>query len=371
MKKKIALITGVTGQDGSYLSEFLIKKKYIVHGIIRKSSSFNTARVDHIYQSPNIRNRNFFLHYGDLSDASNLSKIIENILPDEIYNLAAQSHVGTSFNIPEYTSNVNALGPLRILEIIKSLKKKKKIKFYQASTSELYGLISEKKQSEKSKFNPLSPYATSKLYAYWITKNYREAYDIFASNGILFNHESPRRGRTFVTKKITSTLAKIYFGLESKLLLGNLDSLRDWGHAKDYAEMQWKILQHKKPDDFVISTDFQCSVRKFAEKTARQLGFDISWKGKGIHEIGKVGKIKKKISKFCKIKEGDKIIFVSKNYFRPLDVENLWGDSSKARRVLKWKPKYSLDNLVKEMVHTDVDEAYKEFRLKYLDAKKY
>ena len=369
MKKKIALITGVTGQDGSYLSEFLIKKKYIVHGIIRKSSSFNTARIDHIYQGPNSKNKNFFLHYGDLSDASNLSKIIESILPDEIYNLAAQSHVGTSFNIPEFTSNVNALGPLRILEIIKSLKKTKNIKFYQASTSELYGLVSEKKQSEKSKFNPLSPYATSKLYAYWITRNYRDAYNIFASNGILFNHESPRRGRTFVTKKITSTLAKIYFGLENELLLGNLDSLRDWGHAKDYAEMQWKILQYKKPEDFVISTDFQCSVREFAEKTAKHLGFEILWKGKGLKEKGIVGKIKKKISKFSKIKEGDKIISVNKNYFRPLDVENLWGDSSKARKILKWKPKYSLDSLVKEMINLDIDEAYKEFRIKHLDAK--
>ena len=367
MKKKIALITGVTGQDGSYLAEFLIKKKYDVHGIIRKSSSFNTSRIDHIYQGPDSKKRNFFLHYGDLSDASNLSKTIESILPDEIYNLAAQSHVGTSFNIPEYTSNVNALGPLRILEIIKSLKNKKKIKFYQASTSELYGTVDEKKQSEKSNFNPLSPYATAKLYAYWITKNYREAYKIFASNGILFNHESPRRGRTFVTKKITSTLSKIYYGLEKKLLLGNLDSLRDWGHAKDYAEMQWKILQHKKADDFVISTDFQCSVRKFAEKAAKELGFRILWKGKGLNEKGYVEKLNKSLSKLCKIKEGDEIIVVSKKYFRPLDVENLWGDSSKARKILKWKPKYSLDNLVKEMVKTDLDEAYKEFRLKHFD----
>ena len=323
MKKKIALITGITGQDGSYLSEFLIKKGYQIHGIIRKSSSFNTSRIDHIYQSPNEKKRNFFLHYGDLSDASNLSKIIENILPDEIYNLAAQSHVGTSFNIPEYTSNVNALGPLRILEIIKSLSKKKKIKFYQASTSELYGIINQKKQNEQSKFNPISPYATSKLYAYWITRNYREAYNIFASNGILFNHESPRRGRTFVTKKITSTLSKIYFGLEKKLILGNLDSLRDWGHAKDYAEMQWKILQHKKADDFVISTDYQCSVRDFIEKASVELGFSISWKGRGLNEKAYVKKIKKKLSNMCKLKEGMEIISVSKKYFRPLDVDNL------------------------------------------------
>ena len=369
MKKKIALITGVTGQDGSYLSEFLIKKKYIVHGIIRKSSSFNTSRIDHIYQSPNVKKRNFFLHYGDLSDASNLSKIIESVLPDEIYNLAAQSHVGTSFNIPEYTSNINALGPLRILEIIKSLSNKKKIKFYQASTSELYGMISQRKQSEKSKFNPLSPYATSKLYGYWITRNYREAYNIFASNGILFNHESPRRGRTFVTKKITTTLSKIYFGLENKLLLGNLESLRDWGHAKDYAEMQWKILQHKKPDDFVIATDFQCSVRKFVEKTAKEMGFTIKWKGKGLKEKGIVNKINKKLSKYCKIKEGNEIISVNKRYFRPLDVKNLLGDSTKARRELKWKPKYSLDQLVKEMVNNDFNEAYNQFRLKNINEK--
>ena len=369
MKKKIALITGVTGQDGSYLSEFLIQKKYIVHGIIRKSSSFNTSRIDHIYQSPNVKKRNFFLHYGDLSDASNLSKIIESILPDEIYNLAAQSHVGTSFNIPEYTSNVNALGPLRILEIIKSLRNKKKIKFYQASTSELYGMISQKKQSEKSKFNPLSPYATSKLYGYWITRNYREAYNIFASNVILFNHESPRRGITFVTRKITTTLSKIYFGLEKKLLLGNLESLRDWGHAKDYAEMQWKILQHKKPDDFVIATDFQCSVRKFVEKTAKEMGFTINWKGKGLKEKGIVNKINKRLSKHCKIKEGNEIISVNKRYFRPLDVENLLGDSTKARKELKWKPKYSLDQLVKEMVNNDFNEAYNEFRLKNINEK--
>jgi GDPmannose 4,6-dehydratase len=366
MKKKIALITGVTGQDGSYLSEFLIKKKYEVHGIIRKSSSFNTSRIDHIYQSPSSKKKNFFLHYGDLSDASNLSKIIESILPDEIYNLAAQSHVGTSFHIPEYTSNVNALGPLRILEIIRSLKNKKKIKFYQASTSELYGMVSEKKQNENSNFNPISPYATAKLYAYWITRNYREAYNIFASNGILFNHESPRRGRTFVTKKITYTLSKIYFGIDNNLFLGNLDSLRDWGHARDYAEMQWKILQHKKADDFVISTDFQCSVRKFAEKVANELGFKILWKGKGLNEKGYVEKINKNLSKFCKIKKGDEIILVSKKYFRPLDVENLWGDSSKARKILKWKPKYSLDHLVKEMVKTDFNEAYNDFRLKHL-----
>ena len=370
MKRKIALITGVTGQDGSYLSEFLIKKKYIVHGIIRKSSSFNTGRIDHIYQSPNSSKRNFFLHYGDLSDASNLSKIIESILPDEIYNLAAQSHVGTSFNIPEYTSNVNALGPLRILEIIKSLNKKKKIKFYQASTSELYGLVSDKKQSENSKFHPRSPYASSKLYAYWITKNYRDAYGIFASNGILFNHESPRRGRTFVTKKITSSLSKIYFGLENKLLIGNLDSLRDWGHAKDYAEMQWKILQYKKADDFVISTDFQCSVRKFAEKTAKELGFTIKWKGKGLNEKGYVKKIYKKLTKHCKIREGKEIISVDKRYFRPLDVESLRGNSSKARKILKWKPKYSLKSLVKEMVKNDFNEAQNEFRLKHINEKK-
>ena len=340
MKKKIALITGVTGQDGSYLAEFLIKKKYIVHGIIRKSSSFNTSRIDHIYQSPNVKKRNFFLHYGDLSDASNLSKIIESILPDEIYNLAAQSHVGTSFNIPEYTSNVNALGPLRILEIINSLSNKKKIKFYQASTSELYGMISQKKQSEKSKFNPLSPYATSKLYAYWITRNYREAYNIFASNGILFNHESPRRGGTFVTKKITTSLTKIYFGLEKTLLLGNLESLRDWGHAQDYVKAMWLILQQKKPDDFVIATGKQYSVKDFINLVSEKLNMKIIWKGKGKKEKG-----------FYKNKE---TICVDDKYFRPSEVESLLGDASKAFKILNWKPKHNINTLVDDMIESEL-----------------
>ena len=355
MKKKIALITGITGQDGSYLAELLLKKSYIVHGVIRKSSSFNTSRIDHIYESPSLKNRKFILHYGDLSDSLSLEKIINNISPDEIYNLGAQSHVATSFILPEYTSNINALGVLRILEIIKN--KKKKIKLYQASTSELYGLINKKKQNEETRFYPRSPYGISKLFGYWIIRHYREAYNIFASNGILFNHESPRRGHTFVTKKITLGLTKICFGLQNELVLGNLNSLRDWGHAKDYAEMQWKILQHKKADDFVISTNHQISVRKFAELVANKIGFSISWKGKGLNEKGYVSKIYNRINKYNKLRVGQNVIKIDKKYFRALDVENLRGDSSKAKKILKWKPKYNLDSLIEDMVNEDMKEA--------------
>lgn len=368
--KKIALITGITGQDGSYLAELLIKKNYIVHGIIRRSSSFNTGRIETIYQSPTVKNKKLYLHYGDLTDSLSLSKLIKKIMPDEVYNLAAQSHVGVSFDLPEYTANVNALGTLRILEEIKNLRKKKTIKFYQASTSELFGQIQEKRQNEKTKFYPLSPYATSKLYAFWITKNYREAYNIFACNGILFNHESPRRGGTFVTKKITSELSNIYFGLEKYLLLGNIYSKRDWGHAKDYAFMQWKMLQLKKPEDFVISTDYSITVKDFVNKTAKQLGFSINWKGKKLNEKGFVGKIFKNLDPNCKLKAGQLIIKIHKNYFRPLDVTVLKGDSRKAKKILKWKPVINIDNLVEEMTMDDFNKAKKEFLVRSFNEKK-
>ena len=367
MKKK-ALITGVTGQDGSYLAELLLKKNYEVHGIIRKSSSFNTARIEQIYQGPTAKYKNFILHYGDLSETSNIDSVIADIMPDEIYNLAAQSHVAVSFKIPEYTSNINALGTLRILETIRKHSNKKKIKFYQASTSELYGDTNSKLQNENTPFAPNSPYASAKLFAYWITRNYRDSYGVFASNGILFNHESPRRGETFVTRKVTSTLSKIYYGLENKLILGNLDSIRDWGHAKDYAEMQWKILQHSKPDDFVVSTSKKCNVRDFIKKVTLKMGFEIAWKGKGLKEFGSVKKIINK-DENCKIKKDQKIIIISKKYFRPNDVNYLRGDSSKARKILNWKPKYSLQGLIDEMVDSDMRTAQEQYSLKDFNEK--
>ena len=367
MKKK-ALITGITGQDGSYLAEFLIKKKYEVHGVIRKSSIFNTERIEHIYQGPNIRKKKLFLHYGDLSESSSLLSIIEKVMPDEIYNLGAQSHVAVSFQIPEYTANINGLGVLRILEIIR--KSKKKIKFYQASTSELFGDTSSTNfQNEKTPLLPKSPYATSKLFAYWTVKNYRDSYNIFASNGILFNHESPRRGQTFVTKKITQGISNIYFGLDKILLLGNLDSIRDWGHAKDYAEMQWRILQHNKADDFVISTNKKCSVRNFVNKVCKKVGFEIGWKGEGLKEKGYVKKINKKYSD-CKLKVNQTIIKIDKRYLRPNDVTFLRGNSLKAKKILKWKPKISLDELIKEMVDYDFLKSRSKFYLKNLNEKK-
>ena len=292
---KKALIFGITGQDGSYLAEFLLKKKYIVHGVKRRSSSINTFRIDHIYQDPHEKKRNFFLHYGDITDSTSVSKIIELIRPNEIYNLAAQSHVAVSFEVPEYTANADALGALRILEAIKFHKLEKKTKFYQAGTSEMYGKVQETPQSEKTNFYPLSPYGVAKLYAHWITKNYREAYNIFGSNGILFNHESPRRGETFVTKKIVSALVKIKMGKQKKLFLGNLDSRRDWGHAKDYVEAMWKILQQKKPDDFVIATGKQFSIRQFVNLVSKKLNMDIHWKGRGINEVGYDNMSKKQI----------------------------------------------------------------------------
>ena len=336
MKK--ALIFGVTGQDGSYLSEILLKKNYEVHGVKRRSSSLNTARIDHIYQDPHEKKLKFILHYGDVTDSTSVSKIIKSVKPDEIYNLAAQSHVAVSFEVPEYTANADALGALRILEAIKFHGLEKKTKFYQAGTSEMYGKIQEKKQNEKTPFYPLSPYGVAKLYAHWITVNYREAYGIFASNGILFNHESPRRGETFVTKKIIKGLCDIKKGKIKKIYLGNLESKRDWGHAKDYCYAMWKILQHKKPDDFVIATGNQISVKSFVNLAAKKLKINIKWIGKGINQKG------------IDIQTNKVIVQCDKKYFRPLDVVNLLGDSKKARAKLDWKPSYNLSRLIDEMV---------------------
>jgi GDPmannose 4,6-dehydratase len=360
MRRKIALITGITGQDGSYLAEFLIKKNYIVHGIVRRSSSINTSRIDHIYQNPQIKKRNFILHFGDLTDSSKIIELIHKIKPTEIYNLGAQSHVAVSFQIPEYTANVNSLGCLRILEAIRYLGFEKKIKFYQASTSELYGLIQNKQQSEKTNFNPRSPYAVSKLFSYWITRHYREAYGIFACNGILFNHESPRRGETFVTRKITLGLAKIYYGVTDKLYMGNLDAYRDWGHAKDFVEMQWKILQQKNPEDFVIATGVSYSVRDLIEYCVKILGIDIEWKNKGLKEVGIIKKIfKPTLNK--RLKLGATIIKVDKRYFRPLEVDELLGDARKAQKKLKWRPKYNFKKLINEMMECDLSIVKKKY----------
>ena len=342
MKKK-ALIFGVTGQDGSYLSELLIKKKYEVHGVKRRSSSINTKRIDHIYQDPHLKKRNFILHYGDVTDSTSVSEIVNKIKPHEIYNLAAQSHVAVSFEVPEYSANADALGTLRILEAIKFHNLKKKTKFYQAGTSEMFGRVQTVPQNEKTPFYPLSPYGVAKVYAHWITKNYREAYNIFASNGILFNHESPRRGETFVTKKIVSALCKIKFGKQKKLFLGNLNSKRDWGHAKDYCYAMWLILQYKRPDDFIIATGKQYSIKQFINFTANQLNMKIKWKGKGLSEKGYNHK-------------NEVIIECDKNYLRPLDVNTLLGNSSKARKLLKWKPKININSLIKEMIDEELRE---------------
>jgi GDPmannose 4,6-dehydratase len=337
---KTALITGITGQDGAYLAEFLINKGYIVHGIKRRSSSINTARIDHLYQDPHEMPQKFILHYGDLTDATCLIRIIQEVQPDEIYNLAAQSHVAVSFEEPEYTANSDALGPLRILEAIRILKLEKKTKYYQASTSELYGLTKQNPQNEKTPFYPRSPYGVAKLYAYWITVNYREAYGIFACNGILFNHESPVRGETFVSRKITMALARIKLGLQKSLYLGNLNSMRDWGHAKDYVEAQWLMLQQIQPEDFVIATGEQYSVRDFVNLAAKNLDMKINWKGKGIDEVG--------------IINDQEIIKVDPRYFRPTEVENLLGDFSKAKNKLGWAPKITFEQLVQEMVDKDL-----------------
>ena len=337
MKKKIALIFGVTGQDGSYLAEILLKKNYIVHGVKRRSSSINTFRVDHIYQDPHDKNYRFRLHYGDITDSLSVSNVIKKTKPDEIYNLAAQSHVAVSFEVPEYTANADALGALRILEAIKFHKLEKKTKFYQAGTSEMYGKVQSSPQNEKTSFYPLSPYGVAKLYAHWITKNYREAYNIYACNGILFNHESPRRGETFVTKKIVSALCRIKENKQKKLYLGNLNSKRDWGHAKDYCLAMWKILQQKKPDDYVIATGKQYSIKQFINLTAKKLKMKINWRGKGIKEKGYN-------------ENGKAIIECDKNYLRPLDVNTLLGDAKKARYKLKWKPSIKIETLIEEMI---------------------
>ena len=343
MSIKKAIITGITGQDGSYLAEFLLSKGYEVHGIKRRSSSFNTQRIDHLYQDPHENNKRFILHYGDLTDSTNLIRILQNVQPDEIYNLGAQSHVAVSFETPEYTANCDALGTLRILEAIRILKLTKKTKFYQASTSELYGKVQEVPQKETTPFYPRSPYGVAKLYAYWITVNYREAYGIYACNGILFNHESPRRGETFVTKKIVSAMCKIKLNKQKKLFLGNLYAKRDWGHAKDYVEAMWKMLQQKKPDDFIIATGKQYSIKQFISFVAKELNMKISWSGKGLNEKGKD-------------QTGRVIIQIDKNYLRPLDVNTLLGSAKKARKILKWKPKVNITQLVKEMVEQEIQD---------------
>lgn len=352
---KVALISGITGQDGSYLAELLLEKGYVVHGIKRRASSFNTQRVDHIYQDPHIENARLTLHYGDLSDTSNLIRIIQETRPDEIYNLGAQSHVAVSFESPEYTADVDALGTLRILEAIRILGLEKRTRFYQASTSELYGLVQETPQKETTPFYPRSPYAVAKLYAYWITVNYREAYGLYACNGILFNHESPRRGETFVTRKITRGLANIAQGLDSCLYMGNLDALRDWGHAKDYVRMQWLMLQQDKPEDFVIATGVQYSVRQFIQWAAEELGVVLRFSGKGVDEQGIVQSING--IKAPALKVGDVVVRVDPRYFRPTEVETLLGDPSKAKQKLGWVPEITVQQMCGEMIASDLAQA--------------
>jgi GDPmannose 4,6-dehydratase len=358
---KVALITGVTGQDGSYLAEFLLEKGYMVHGIKRRSSSINTERIDHIYEDPHIENARFKLHYGDLTDSSNLIRIVQETQPDEIYNLGAQSHVAVSFESPEYTADVDAIGTLRLLEAIRILGLDKKTKFYQASSSELYGCIKESPQRESTPFYPRSPYAVAKLYAYWIVVNYREAYGIYACNGILFNHESPRRGETFVTRKITRGLCNIAQGLEKCLYMGNLEATRDWGHAKDYVRMQWMMLQQEKPEDFVIATGIQYSVREFIIWSATELGIELQFEGKGINEIGKVISVKGDQAPALKI--GDIIIRINSRYFRPTEVNSLLGDSKKAKEKLDWKPIINAREVCSEMIRYDLVEARKNVLL--------
>lgn len=354
---KVALITGVTGQDGSYLAEFLLEKGYEVHGIKRRSSSLNTQRVDHIYQDVHAANARFVLHYGDLSDSSNLTRIISDVRPTEVYNLGAQSHVAVSFESPEYTADVDALGTLRILEALRFLGMQDNARFYQASTSELFGLVQETPQKETTPFYPRSPYAVAKLYSYWITVNYRESYGMYACNGILFNHESPRRGETFVTRKITRGLANIAHGLESELYMGNMDALRDWGHAKDYVRMQWLMLQQDKPEDFVIATGKQCSVRQFIEWSAEELGIQIRFEGEGVEEVGIVESVQGDLAPA--VKPGQTIIRVDSRYFRPAEVETLLGDASKAREKLSWVPEIGVREMCSEMVLSDLDIARK------------
>jgi GDPmannose 4,6-dehydratase len=345
--KKIALLTGITGQDGAYLADFLLNRGYIVHGVKRRSSLFNTDRIDHLYQDPHVSERNFVLHYGDLTDSTNLIRIIQQVQPDEIYNLAAMSHVAVSFETPEYTANADGIGTLRILEAIRILGLESKVRFYQASTSELYGYVQETPQRETTPFYPRSPYAVAKLYGYWITVNYREAYGLYACNGILFNHESPIRGETFVTRKITRALARIKLGLQDCLYLGNLDALRDWGHARDYVEAQWLILQQEKPEDFVIATGVQRKVRDFVNAAAQELGIYIAWSGRGVEETGTD-------------QHGKVIVRVDPRYFRPTEVDSLLGDPSKAREKLGWQPKTGFDELVAEMVREDLKSAERD-----------
>ncbi|WP_027849701.1 GDP-mannose 4,6-dehydratase [Marinospirillum minutulum] len=360
MKK--ALITGVTGQDGSYLAELLLEKGYQVHGIKRRASSFNTQRVDHIYQDPHVDNQNFILHYGDLTDSSNLTRILQEVQPDEVYNLGAQSHVAVSFESPEYTADVDAMGTLRILEAIRLLGLEKKTRFYQASTSELYGLVQETPQKETTPFYPRSPYAVAKLYAYWITVNYRESYGMFACNGTLFNHESPRRGETFVTRKITRGLANIAQGLETCIYMGNLDALRDWGHAKDYVRMQWLMLQQDKPEDFVIATGVQHSVRQFIDWSAKELGITLRFEGKGLDEQAIVEKIEGGCAPAVKV--GDVLVRIDPRYFRPAEVESLLGDPSLAKAKLGWEPEITVQEMCAEMVAEDLKVAQRHALLK-------
>ncbi len=363
MNKK-ALITGITGQDGAYLAEFLLEKGYEVHGIKRRTSLFNTDRIDHLYQDPHEENRRFILHHGDMTDSSSLIRIIQRVQPDEIYNLAAQSHVAVSFEEPEYTANSDALGTLRLLEAIRILNLTDKTRFYQASTSELFGKVQEVPQTEKTPFYPRSPYAVAKLYAYWIVVNYREAYGMYACNGILFNHESPIRGETFVTRKITRALARIVLGLQDCLYLGNLDAKRDWGHAKDYVEMQWLMLQQDEPDDFVIATGEQHSVREFVELAAKELGIILRWEGAGIDEVGIIDELRPEESdidlKKSGLKPGKTIVRVDPRYFRPTEVETLLGNPEKARKKLGWRPRTTFNELVKEMVRSDLEEARRD-----------
>ncbi|WP_415878806.1 GDP-mannose 4,6-dehydratase [Methylomonas sp. TEB] len=362
MSRKKALITGITGQDGSYLAEFLLEKGYEVHGIKRRSSLFNTERVDHIYQDPHIKDPQFFLHYGDLTDSSNLTRILSEIRPDEVYNLGAMSHVAVSFESPEYTADVDGMGTLRLLEAIRFLGMEKTTRFYQASTSELYGLVQEIPQRETTPFYPRSPYAVAKLYAYWITVNYREAYGMYACNGILFNHESPRRGETFVTRKITRGLSNIAIGLDKCLYMGNMDSLRDWGHAKDYVRMQWMMLQQDQPEDFVIATGVQYSVRQFIEMSAKELGVTIRWEGAGVEEKGYVEAITG--DKAPGMAVGQNIVAIDPRYFRPAEVETLLGDPTNAKNKLGWVPQITLQEMVSEMVAYDLEQAQKHALLK-------
>jgi len=349
--KKVALITGITGQDGAYLADLLLKKDYLVHGIKRRSSSFNTTRIDHLYQDPHIDKRNFVLHHGDLTDSTNMIRIIQEVQPDEIYNLAAQSHVMVSFETPEYTANADALGTLRILEAIRLLGLSDKTRFYQASTSELYGMVQEVPQNEKTPFYPRSPYGVAKLYAYWITVNYREAYNIFACNGILFNHESPIRGETFVTRKITRAAARISLGVQERLYLGNLDSKRDWGHADDYVEGMWRIMQHDKPDDFVLATGISTSIRDFTTQAFSEAGISLEWSGSGVDEVGK------------NAQTGKLLVSVDPTYFRPTEVDLLIGDATKAKEKLGWSPTCDLKQLISEMISSDLEEARKDRHL--------